>query len=125
MQIFNIIIFIGFITYSYYKKYLLNKNKNKNKNINILQNGLLSYALMKVKKNDIDNLQMNYSNFDGTKLPMFSGYDIINSCMTYIQDKDDLKNGLFYSKHIETKIDAIDKYLVKQFDTDSKIIDFF
>jgi hypothetical protein len=80
---------------------------------------------MKVKKNDIDNLQMNYSNFDGTKLPMFSGYDIINSCMTYIQDKDDLKNGLFYSKHMETKIDAIDKYLVKQFDTDSKIIDFF
>lgn len=125
MLIFKIInaSLLGIIAYYYYKNYIITK-KNR-KYIDILRNGLLSYALMKVNKDDIDNLKMNYDDFDGNKLPMFSGYNTANACMSYIQDKNDFRNGLFYSKHMENKLNAIDKYLLNKFDTDAKIIDFF
>ena len=72
---------------------------------------------------DNDNLNMKYDSYDGTKLPPFSGYSMENVCLTYI-----MKNPFdmpFYSKQMDSKQQAIQKYLDKNLDTFSKIITFF
>jgi hypothetical protein len=96
----------------------------KNKRVEALKNGLLSYALNKVKKDDFDHLNFAYQNFDGTKLPSMSGCDLVNACTSYIIDKHEFRQSRFYTPHMESKVDAIDKYLEKNFDTDTKVIDF-
>lgn len=96
----------------------------KNKRVEVVKNGLLSYALNKVKKDDFDHLNFAYQNFDGTKLPSMSGCDIVNACTSYIIDKQEFRKNPFYTPHMESKLDAIDKYLDTHFDTDAKVIDF-
>lgn len=96
----------------------------KNRRVEALKNGLLSYALNKVKKDDFDHLNFAYQKFDGTKLPSMSGHNMVNACISYIIDKQEFKKTLFYTPHMESKLDAIDKYLENNFDTDTKVIDF-
>ena len=90
---------------------LLNRLKNKSSTdtpLERLKNGLVSYALLKCRPEDRDDFNMNYASFDGTRLPMFSGYDTVNATYTYI------------SPLMPVKTAAIERYLRKNFDTDEK-----
>lgn len=96
----------------------------KNTKVESLKNALLSYALSEVKKDDFDHLNYAYHMFDGTKLPSMSGCNQVNACTSYIIDKQEFRKSAFYTQHMESKLDAIEKYLNKHFDTDDKVIDF-
>lgn len=122
-QIILILILIIYIVFLLYKN---SSNKQKNNSLEALKNGLLSYALLKTSdKDDVSSFNMNYKSYDGTKLPMFSGCSTSNACLSYIVDKDQFKKSFFYTKVMEDKITAIEKYLEKNFDTDDKIKEFF
>ena len=55
---------------------------------------------------------------------MMSGYDLPNALCSYIVDKADLRKGPFYTKSMEDKNTAIDKYLAKNFDSHEKVQEF-
>lgn len=93
----------------------------KNKQLEMLKNALLTFALSRVNSADFDDFNMNYASFDGSKLPSMAGCDVNNALCSYIISKEDFQKGPFYSKHMENKITAIEKYLEKQFDTDDKV----
>lgn len=116
-------IIIGAFVVYYCKKTskLYTNTSTNNKNIEILKNALLSFALSRVNQNDFDNRNMDYATFDGTKLPMMSGYDLTNSLCSYIVDKREFRKDLFYTRSMEDKITAIEKYLAKNFDSHEKI----
>lgn len=101
------------------------KSTYKNDNLEVLKNGLLSYALSKTNKDDLSSFDMNYQHYDGTKLPMFSGNSTSNACLSYIMSKTDFRKSKMYTKSMEEKITAIEKYLNKNFDTREKVTDFF
>lgn len=92
--------------------------------ITSLKNGLLTLALLTANRGDIDDANFAYASFDGTMLPPLSGSSTANACLSYIIDRDALRSGPFYSRHMEHKLDAIEKYLVKHFDTDAKVTEF-
>jgi hypothetical protein len=117
---------IGFvlgIIICYY--YLKNKEEKKNIYLEYLKNALLSYALMRVCKRDVDDFNMIYNDFDGTKLPMFSGSSITNASFSYIIDKKSFREHPFYTPIMEEKIKAIDKYLDKNLNSEDDIYKFF
>lgn len=89
-----------------------------------LKNALLSLALMTVKPNKISK-NLNYSKYNGNELPFLSGSSIENACFTYIRRKEAFRNNRFYTKHMENKIEAIEKFMQKHLDTDDKVIKFF
>lgn len=93
--------------------------------IDMLKNALLSYALMKLKNDDIDDISLEYKNFDGTKLPMFSGYNVENACFSYIIDKEKFRKDFFYTPAMEEKLNAIDKYLDKNLGTNEQVMKLF
>lgn len=109
--------------------YLISHKKNRknahSQHIEVLKNALLTLCLAKVYQNDFDNVSMNYEAFDGTKLPMMSGSDLVHACFTYIVDKEKMKQSPFYTKHMENKVVAIEKYLYKQLNTQQAVIDAF
>ena len=109
------------VTYLYLKK---PKKSEPMKNVEILKNALLTFALSRMCKKDFDDLNMNYASFDGTKLPMLSGANYTNALCTYIICKEEYRKGPFYTKHMENKLTAIEKYLQKQFDSHDKIEEF-
>jgi hypothetical protein len=115
---------VGLITYHLYKSFFQQKTKS-NKSLEALKNCLLAHALMRTKRADFDDLNMNYASFDGTKLPMMSGCDASNACFTYIITKEDFRKNPFYTRMMEGKIDAVDRYLKRNFDTDEKVSAFF
>ena len=102
----------------------INQEQNKNKNVETLKNALLSYALLRVKKNDIDQFNFAYHTFDGSKLPPLSGCNVVHACTSYIIDKREFRKSPWYTPHMDSKLVAIDKYLDTQFDTDDKVIEF-
>lgn len=96
----------------------------KTYHIEQLKNALLSYALNTIKINDpnfkpFSDFRMDYENFDGTQLPMFSGCDITNACFTYIKQCEET------NLYMEDKQIAIQKYLIKNLNTSEQIVNFF
>lgn len=88
-----------------------------------LKNALLSFALMEVKHADVNSgLNMNYADYTGDELPAMSGCSIENACFTYMLNKD---SSPFYTKHMEQKTKAIEKYLQHHLNTDEKVLTFF
>lgn len=96
----------------------------KNKRLETVRNALLTYALSRVCSADFDELNVNYASFDGSKLPSMAGFNMNNALSSYIISKEDLQKGPFYTKQMENKILAIEKYLEKHFDTDDKVDTF-
>lgn len=92
--------------------------------ITSLKNGLLTLALMTVNTADIDDANFGYASFDGSKLPALSGCSTANACLSYILDRDAFRRSPMHSRHMERKLDAIDKYLTTHFDTDAKVAAF-
>ena len=111
---------MGSIFFFYINKYL---SFNDVTQVDHLKNALLSFALIMTKSNDVDNLNMKYDSYDGTKLPQFSGYSMENVYLTYIE-KNPCNMNIYY-KIPDNKQQAIQKYLDKNLDTQSKMIEFF
>ena len=100
-----------------------------------LKNALLSYALLKVKKDDFVGLDsgvsfvdlttpiINYKTYDGDKLPRLHGFSIVNALMSYIVKPN--KSFFYYTDHMNDKYNAIEKYIQKHLATDAQVIDFF
>jgi len=108
----------GFISYAVYNVIY----ERANTPIELLKNALLTYALGKIKSTDFD-CNFNYTEFDGTKLPTMSGYNISNACFSYMA-----KCSYFtplYSKNMATKTHAIEKYLKQNLNTNEKVLHFF
>ena len=113
---------IGFNIFHYYQHNLKNSEP-----VDQLKNALLTLALISIKQKDIDNNStVNYASpdWDGDKLPSLSGCSLENICFSYLTSRGDLRNG-FYSKHMENKLVAIEKYLSKHLNTPKQVNDFF
>lgn len=109
-----------------YNIFLISKNKYKPlREVDNLKNALLTFALSTIRKDDFDSLNMIYNSFDGSKLPMLSGYDISNACFSYIIDKNEFKRSPFYTTGMSNKIEAIDRYIDKNLNTKEQVSDFF
>lgn len=93
--------------------------------IELLKNALLTLALMRVRSKDRDDTNMDYTLFDGTKLPMLSGCDLANACFSYIVDRAEFRSSLFYSRQMELKHDAIDLYLKRNLASYEQVEDLF
>lgn len=106
-------------------KLFFDKQSHSSDSLENLKNALLTHALMKVKRDDIDNCCLDYASFDGTKLPMLSGCDIANACFSYIVNIKDFRKGPWYTPTMECKINAVHKYNNKNLDTDEKVYAFF
>lgn len=104
------------------------KKERKLKYVEALKNALLSYALSEVCIYDIDLNNFKYETFDGQKLPMFSGCDLVDSCFNYIVEESDdnnLKKTILYNRVILDKNIAIKKYLEKNLNTEKDVKEFF
>jgi hypothetical protein len=93
----------------------------ENKSIEKLKNALLTLLLVSVNKKDFDK-NFDYSKYDGTKLPPMSGSSLENALLTYIIDQNELKGSKFYTKTMDIKSEAINKYINKNLNTDKKIL---
>jgi hypothetical protein len=91
-----------------------------------LKNALLTLMLLTVKSDDFSKgLNLNYSGYNGDELPSLSGCSMENDCFTYIQKKEALRYTPFYTKQMEHKIEAVEKYLEKNLDTSEKVLEAF
>ena len=86
--------------------------------IDELKNAMLSFALGRLRTDDIDD-KVAYSAYDGTKLPPMSGFDVQNACMTYIAKVPS------ESLIADQKTRAIQRYLRRNLDSPEKVSDFF
>jgi len=84
----------------------------KEESIALLKNALLVDALLQHRKDDID-LDMDYSKYDGTRLPMPSGHGYANACLSHLVPRRFDRNGPWYTSGMEEKSDAVRKYLCK------------
>lgn len=115
-------ILIGAASYAFLSK--LSRVKNHDF-VESLKNALLSFAIARVYRDKFDDLNMDYKSFDGSKLPMMSGCSLTNACFTYIQDKRELRQSVFYTQHMENKIDAIEKFIKAHLNSTESVVDFF
>ena len=99
------------------------KKATTNTHVEKLKNALLSYALQQVYSDKFD-LNMNYASFDGSTLPHMSGSSLENGCYTYIIDKNEFRKSMFYTKHMEDKVVAIEKFLAQHIDSQDATFDF-
>ena len=86
--------------------------------IDELKNAMLSFALGRLRTDDIDD-KVAYSAYDGTKLPPMSGFDVQNACMTYIAKVPS------ESLIADQKTRAIQRYLRRNLNSPEKVSDFF
>lgn len=102
-------------------------NTKNNGPVENIKNALLAYALHKVcDKNEFDSGPLaDYSKFDGSILPSMSGSNLTQACFTYIQNKNVRRQSPFYTKAMENKACAIEKFLAKRLSTDKEAYDFF
>lgn len=116
-QIFLTLLFIVnilIIALRIYELYYINEMDRKrvypHTNVDVLKNSLLSYAIFILKQKDIDrDFNFNYKTFDGSMLPSFSGYNLENGIMSYMNTPMVEKNK------------AIDRYLQKTFCTNNDV----
>jgi hypothetical protein len=87
--------------------------KSQSSSLDRLKDALLTYSISKIRRNDFDHFNVNYQSFDGTKLPMLSGFSLANACFTYMH------LNMFGKK------EAINRYLSKNFATDEQVLAFF
>lgn len=112
--------FIGII----WARLINQQNQSVISNIDRLKNALLSLALQRLRKDDISD-ELAYDTFDGSKLPLFSGYDIENACFTYIRDMNEMRDNVFHTQSMDNKQKAIRLYLDTHLGTKDQIIHFF
>lgn len=89
-----------------------------------LKNALLAFALAKTCANDMSD-DPDYDKYDGTMLPRPCGFSLANACFTYILDVNEFRQDPLYCVDIESKINAIQRYIDKNLDTNEKTLAFF
>ena len=100
--------------------------KRKAKPIDKLKNALLTHALTIIYANEFTkNNNQPYSSYNGNTLPLLSGSDFEMALFSYIANESDHTSNNFYSKQMQDKAIAINKFLDKNLDSDIKIILFF
>lgn len=84
--------------------------------VEILKNGLLAYLMLLEYPDSIFN-SMDYKSpqFNGSKLPPYSGIDIANACLSYFSD-----GGPWKTNHSIAKLNAINRFVEKNIDTNEK-----
>ena len=90
-----------------------------------LKNALLTFSIFNTNKEDMAGLDLNYDKYTGDKFPALSGSSFPHACYTYIFDRSNFRRNLMYPKQYEYKLDAIEKYLEKNFKTEVQVLDFF
>ena len=85
-------------------------------NVELLKVGLLTFALVRLRSDDIDQQKYRYAEFDGTTLPAPSGFSFSNACLSY------MAGGSLVT---DQKSRAIDRYLHRSFDEREKVVEFF
>lgn len=119
-------VILGAASYAFVTKLpIFGKKRQDQDFVESLKNALLSFALARVYRDKFDDFNMDYKSFDGSSLPMMSGCSITNACFTYIQDKNQLRQNVFYTQHMENKIEAIEKFIRTHLDSTESVIDFF
>lgn len=113
---FQVIVAVIAVAISVWWLRIRRKTAEKTQHVDALKNALLTFALNRVQRTDFDDLNMNYASFDGTKLPMLSGYSLNNALFSYMVEP----RGMFATKQMQDKSNAIQKYLVAHFDTSEK-----
>lgn len=128
MSLHEIVCFIVGIIIGVYCCYVLTRNNAKQTvptSVEMLKNALLTFCLVKCRYADFDNTNRKYSSFNGSKLPMLSGYSLENACFSYIINREDMKKDPFYTKTMEDKVVAIEKYLAEKVGTYDLSMDLF
>jgi hypothetical protein len=87
-------------------------------NIEKLKNALLSYALLRTCKEDIDDEDFDYEAYDGSALPMFLGRTLEDACFSYITDYED-------HHAFQMRTSAISKYIYKNLASECNAFEFF
>ena len=64
--------------------------------------------------------ELNYSAYNGTMLPPFSGCSIENACFSYFSD-----GGVFRTQHMIDKVNAIHRYINQNLKTEDDVYKFF
>jgi len=108
--------------------YLVRKYKNCENDstpLERLKNALLTFALVNIKKEDMAKLCYDYENFNGDKFPALSGSSLAHACYTYIFNRSTFRKSIMYSKAMENKLDAIEKYLNLHLNTQEQTLEFF
>ena len=114
----------GFIIAMLWPCLILHRQPNKLSSIEKLKNALLTMAVVTINKGDMDH-NFNYATYDGTKFPPLSGSSSPHACFSYILNRAEFGKHMLYSKVMESKTNAIDKYLTNKFSTDDQVMDFF
>ena len=93
-------------------------DKEKNKMIS-------EEKLVNIKKEDMAKLDYQYEKFNGDKFPALSGSSLAHACYTYIFNRFTFRKSIMYSKAMENKLDAIEKYLNLHLKTEEQTLEFF
>jgi hypothetical protein len=93
---------ITFATMTYAHHLFQNRKAPKKDKLDPIKNALLTFALNLVYP-DSRGDDYNYDKYDGTLLPPLSGFDGVNSLMSYIVDSS--------NPHIHSKYNAIQRFL--------------
>jgi hypothetical protein len=54
--------------------------------VDAARDALLAYALVRIRSEYIDDFNVQYATFDGSRLPMFTGSTLSKACMSYLSD---------------------------------------
>jgi hypothetical protein len=106
------------------RKRKLNNYELEQSKLEVLKNALLTAAIISIKEQDMDH-NFDYTSYDGTKYPPLSGSSIHCACFSYILNRFQFRKSLFYTKIMESKLDAIEKYLAKNLSTKEQVDAFF
>jgi hypothetical protein len=96
--------------------------------VEMLKNALLSLALATVyhsKGGVQERTGVDYSSYDGKKLPGMNGCDICNACFTFIESPQHAARGEWGSQFRVDKATAIHKYIKTNLSTEQEVHAFF
>jgi hypothetical protein len=110
-------VFLSGAIVGYLSKRVFDVVTNNQESVNKLKNALLAHAMMCISPvcNDLD-----YTGYEGGILPPFSGCSVENACFTYFSD-----GGSLNTRHMLSKLYAINKYVQKNLNTDEAVYKFF
>jgi hypothetical protein len=118
MYVIIIILLISYIIYLHYSR------KQTDTHLEQLKNALLTYFLMKIFRDHIEEGPI-ITVFDGTTLPPLSGSDTKHACFTYIIDETSFRKSIFFTPSMLKKHIAIHKFLVLHLNTKEQVSKFF
>jgi hypothetical protein len=94
--------------------------------VKALKNALLTLAMLTVHRDCIcDKPTAGYAAMDGATLPNAAGCHLANACFTYMPDRGGLRADPWYTRVMEDKLDAIERFIARHIDTTEKAEELF